>query len=125
MTESSFNLQDVCDNVSIRDIINYGANMTTEQLIESLQEKEQEKNTREGQINNSGESEDDGSDSETNKKLARIRKFDEKFQLKYRGDKDYSKRHAVEQRKRPLKKRKVCKTKKREKERKKEGTIDI
>ena len=42
MTESSFNLQDVCDNVSIRDIINYGANMTTEQLIESLQEKEQE-----------------------------------------------------------------------------------
>ena len=53
------------------------------------------------------------------------RKFDEQFQLKYRGDKDYSKRHAVEQRKRPLKKRKVCKTKKREKERKKEGTIDI
>ena len=99
--------------------------MTTEQLIESLQEKEQEKNTREGQINNSGDSEDDRSDSETNKKLARIRKFDEQFQLKYRGDKDYSKRHAVEQRKRPLKKRKVCKTKKREKERKKEGTIDI
>jgi len=124
MTKRSLTFDNLCDDITVGDIVRTNSRTVIDGFAEYLQDL-QHATENTGNISDT-DSAEAASDEEANKRLAKIRKFDEEFQLKYRGDKDYSRKRAAELRQERAKKKKAKKTSStEEEEKKKDRCVDI